>query len=100
MKLRVFTRRRRTTTIAQPWSGVGEFAVTPPGFCCSLFRGLSSMVRKIPLLFILARLVLFASLPLDGVGGYGDLGHFFGWAFREELIERLGWYTTNFGDAA
>jgi hypothetical protein len=38
---------------------------------------------SLPLIFILARLVLFLSLPLEGLAGYGDLPHFYGWARLE-----------------
>ncbi len=35
---------------------------------------------SLPLLFLAVRLALFLSLPLEGLAGYGDLGHFYGWA--------------------
>lgn len=49
-------------------------------------------VSTIPLLFLAARLILFAGLPLEGLRGYGDLAHFFrqaglGWPYFDYWVE-------------
>ncbi len=35
---------------------------------------------SLPIFFLFSRLVLFLSVPFDSITGYGDLGHFYGWA--------------------
>ncbi len=45
---------------------------------------------SLPGLFLLVRLILFLSLPLKGLTGYGDLAHFHGWAALE------GWPFLNY----
>lgn len=35
---------------------------------------------SLPGLFLIARMILILSLPLEGLLGYGDLTHFYGWA--------------------
>ena len=48
--------------------------------------------RLLPLFFLLTRLVLLLSLPLDGLRGYGDFVHFYrlakmGWPFIDIWVE-------------
>jgi hypothetical protein len=49
-------------------------------------------IRHLPLLFIIARLILLLSLPLEGIRGYGDYWNFYslaelGWPFFDLWVE-------------
>jgi hypothetical protein len=68
-----------------------------PGFLARSLQvkeKMSTRSKQLPLyfLFLVARLVLFAGLPLEGLRGYGDMIHFFqqaglGWPFFNFWVE-------------
>ena len=50
------------------------------------------LTRRLPLFFIIARLILLLSLPLEGIRGYGDYWNFYslaelGWPFFDLWVE-------------
>ena len=53
---------------------------------------MNQSIKRIPLLFLIIRFVLFLSLPLEGIRGYGDYWNFYslaelGWPFFDLWVE-------------